>query len=199
MTGRVWRFRLAPEGLLAHWPMDEGGGGIAIDAGGLHDALLVGDIGWVPGRSGTGLRFYGNEELAVSSLQDFEPPWTVALWVKRKPSPSSSAALMRSSEGALKLDQWPGTKKVGLTLWGVVDATFDVETPLQTWMHLAFVGTASGVDLYADGSYADSVPYVMRAPTGPMGGLGDPLNAVLDEVRVYDRALTASEIFDLAQ
>ncbi|MDP6740478.1 MAG: LamG domain-containing protein, partial [Planctomycetota bacterium] len=120
-------------------------------------------------------------------------------WVKRKPSPGSSAVLMRSSDGAIKLDQWPSTNKVGITIWGVVDATFDVKAPLQTWMHLAFVGSASGTDLYADGLYADSVPYALRAPTGPIGGLGDALNAVVDDVRVYDRTLSASEIFDLAQ
>lgn len=199
VAGAVWRFRLAPEGLLAHWPMDEGTGTIAIDATGQHDALLVGGTGWVPGQSGTGLRFYGNEELAVSSLPEFDPPWTIALWVKRKPSPTSSAVLMRSSDAGLKLDQWPSTKKVGLTVWGVVDATFDVQAPLQTWMHLAFVGSSTEVHLYADGLYADSVPHAIRAPTGSIGGLGDPLNAVVDDVRVYDRALTASEIFDLAQ
>ena len=104
-----------------------------------------------------------------------------------------------TAASGLKLDQWPSTKKVGLTVWGVVDATFDVQAPLQTWMHLAFVGSSTGVELYADGLYADSVPHVIRAPTGSLGGLGDPLNAVVDDVRVYGRALTASEIFDLAQ
>ena len=199
VTGPVWQFQLAPEGLLAHWPMDQAAGGVAIDAAGLYDALLVGGTGWVPGHSGNGLRFYGNEELAISSLSDFEPPWTVAMWVKRKPSPGSSAVLMRSSDGAIKLDQWPNTNRVGVTVWGVVDATFDVKAPLQTWIHLAFVGSTGGIDLYADGLYADSVPYALRAPTGPIGGLGDALNAVVDDVRVYDRTLSASEIFDLAQ
>jgi hypothetical protein len=199
LPGPVWQFGLGPAGLLAHWPLDEGAGAVAIDAAGLHDALLIGDTGWVPGHSGGGLRFYGNEELAVSSLSDFDPPWTVALWVNREPSPGGSAALIRSSDGALKLDQWPNTDKVGVTLWGVVDATFDVVAPLQAWMHLTFVGTAQGIDLYADGIYADSVPYTLRAPTGPLGGFTDALNASVDELRIYNRALSASEILDLAQ
>jgi len=199
VTGPVWQFCLAPEGLLAHWRMDEGAGGITIDAAGLNDALLVGETTWVAGQAGAGLLFDGNDGLAASSLADFEPPWTVSMWVKREPSIGASAALMRSSDGALKLDQWPNTNKVGVTVWGVVDATFDVEAPLGTWMHLAFVGTAAGVDLYSDGVHADSVPVTLRAPTGPIGGLGDPLSAVVDDVRVYDRALSAAEILDLAQ
>jgi hypothetical protein len=73
--------------------------------------------------------------------------------------------------------------------------------PLNAWTHLAVTYDGAAVRLYVDGTEVDSQPL-----TGTITGTSRPLriggnsvwgeyfNGLIDEVRVYDRALSPAEL-----
>ena len=73
--------------------------------------------------------------------------------------------------------------------------------PLNAWSHLAATFDGSTVRLFVNGVQAGSLPFSgsMAASTGPLrlggnGVWGEWFAGLIDEVRVYNRALSASEI-----
>ena len=105
---------------------------------------------------------------------------------------------------AIKAEQWDSTGQMGYTLFGVVDVTFAgslAATPAD-FAHVVFVGQNSGVSLYVNGvlagSDATSTALARWAlATGAIradGTLVDPLTGMIDELVIYDRALSVDEI-----
>jgi hypothetical protein len=105
---------------------------------------------------------------------------------------------------ALKAEQWNETGQIGYTVFGVVDVTYTdaaAATPAD-FAHVTFVGTASGTELFIDGVSVGSDPttailnrHVLAAGAiRADGSLIDPLNGSIDELVIYDRALSAAEI-----
>ncbi len=93
---------------------------------------------------------------------------------------------------------------MGYTKFGVVDVTFAdtlAATPAD-FAHVVFVGQTSGVSLYVNGAPAGSdtasSPLARWAlAAGAIradGTLVDPLTGVIDELVIYDRALSPAEI-----
>lgn len=78
---------------------------------------------------------------------------------------------------------------------------------LNKWIHIAYVFTGSKVILYVDGKQVAGKDYTpnfstMNAQDLYIGKFSDswyPFNGAIDEVRMYNRALTASEIQQLAK
>ncbi|HWL32781.1 MAG TPA: LamG domain-containing protein, partial [Gaiellaceae bacterium] len=84
---------------------------------------------------------------------------------------------------------------------GERNAVGSASLPLNAWSHLATTYDGSVVRLYVNGAQAGSLPFSgsMAASTGPLriGGNGvwaEWFAGLIDEVRIYNRALTASEI-----
>ena len=109
----------------------------------------------------------------------------------------ASAALLADAATGLKLEQWPNTRQVGLTQFGVADYYFNYIVPPNVWTHLAFVGTPGGTILHLNGVAQETNAATINLPRGVMGGLnaaGDPLKGLLDETVLFNRALTPAEI-----
>ena len=187
-----------PRELRAYWTFDDGAGQVATDASSYgNDATAQNPADWKVGVYGGAMRWGGGGQVLDTGAPDFEPPWTVATWVKRKSSAGNAAALIDASDGSVRLEQWFQTGQVGLTRFGVTDASFGYSAPVDVWTHLALVATDGGTDLYVDGAFEASVPVSIRAPMGPLGTTAEPLSAVLDDLRVYAYALDPGEVADL--
>ena len=97
---------------------------------------------------------------------------------------------------ALKLEQF-GTagRRVGFTRFGVADYAFNYSAPVNTWTHLAFVGTSGSTTLYvnglASGTIAAGIPLPMQRLGDPTG---DRLKGLVDELLIFNRALSPVEI-----
>ena len=161
---------------------------------------------------GGALSFDGNDFVQVGAdALAAGDGWTAALWVKRTAATASSALFAPrqpkpAGNAALKLEQYNNTQKVGVTRFKVADDVFDYSTPLDTWTHLAFVGTASETKLYADGVHQGTLNFGMALPLHRIGGYAvdgaqgsDNINAVLDDIRIYAKALNAAEVAQLHQ
>ena len=102
----------------------------------------------------------------------------------------------------LKLEQYNGTRQVGLTQFGVGDFNFGYIVPANTWTHLAFVGTSTGTSLYVNGALQSTLTNTLPLPRGYIGAgwvtssskFVDYMLGSLDEIMLFNRALGGSEI-----
>jgi hypothetical protein len=79
--------------------------------------------------------------------------------------------------------------------------TYSMSAPLGTWTHIAYTYDGANVKGYVDGALKFTTPgtFSIQAKGNPLRiGLdhtgGQPTNGSLDEIRIYNRALTATEI-----
>ena len=186
------------EGLVSYWKFDETEGTDAADSSGKgKGGSLKNTTGteWTVGRIGGALSFDGVDGYVEMGGADVAPPWTVAVWVIRQDAPGNSA-ILNSPTYSVRLENWDS---VGFTHYKVRDYEFGYSAPVDEWIHLAFVGSATDTALYVNGAYHGAVPASISAPMWSMSRDGkDRLNGILDDLRVYGRALAAGEIAALA-
>jgi len=208
-------------GLAAHWKLDEGTGLIAYDSAGDNDGVIFG-AQWVTGQLGGALSFDGVDDhiLGSTSPFDFEDSvFSVCAWFR-----TSASSFEILSEGGYA-DGWsvgdaggtnPGAIKVTLKRGGsTADAYSAVTANIyndDTWHHLAAVVTTSTSDplqnaatIYVDGSPVSITEQKFTAYTasdavwlvGAPRSQPDYFSGVLDDIRVYSRALSAAEVSQL--
>ena len=201
---------------VAHWHFDEGEGTVVHDVDGQHNGTLGdGDTNKAPAWStegGSSLQFDGtNDVLKVpdsDALDLVGNKLTISCWVKRssaasgylvkKAGASNGYRLWITSTGAVQFDVlFSGTTKT------VTSAT---TIPLNTWTHVSVRYDGSELNIFIDGtkeSASTAATGSLAATTealwmGYYDGTSHYLNGYLDEVSIYDRALTDTEMTDLA-
>lgn len=189
--------------LVGHWRLDEGSGPSAFDSSGNGNTGTLEGPTWTTGILGGALSFDGVENRVSVDVGDLATPWTASMWVKRTDSPSADARLMDSAAypagTSLRLEQYGSGNKVGITKYGSADYAFPYVAPAGSWVHLAFVGTSTDTSLYANGNLAGTLGVSLPLSVAKFGSHGaNTMKGVLDDVRVYNRKLTAGEIQVLA-
>ncbi len=186
-----------PTGLVDWWP----GEGNARDIFGTYHGTPQNGFSYVTGKEGMAFHFDGLTGYVTNAGPTLAAPWTVSMWVNRQNAPGSAAALMSDGTYALKLEQYNGTRQVGITQLGVADYVYSYTVPLNTWVHLAFVNDGSQTTLYANGVSQGSIAavplpraYIGATYVGSNGKFVDFMLGSLDEIMVFNRALSAAEI-----
>lgn len=166
-----------------------------------------GNFTYAPGKIGRGWKFNGTNAYLTNNANSLAVPWTLSLWVNRQNAAGTSAGLLSDGSYSLKLEQYNATRQVGLTIFGVGDYKFGAgySAPVGAWTHLAFVGTSTGTSLYANGTLIGSLTNSISLPRKYFGcdyvttasGLLDYISATIDEVIVFNRALSGTEISTL--
>ena len=204
----------APTGLVAAWGFDEGTGSILVDHSGLGNHGVLEGPGWTTeGKHGGALLFDGVDDLvtvADSDSLDLTRSFTLEAWVKvAQLGADWQTVVLKEQPGHLLYALYAGEPPNGPGAHANLGTDNDSDmhvtagSPLSvdTWVHLA--GTYDGTDLklFVDGVETGSIPVAgTMAPSDSPVRLGG--NAVweewfaglMDDVRIYDRALTASEI-----
>ncbi|MCP4808365.1 MAG: LamG domain-containing protein [Proteobacteria bacterium] len=177
--------------LVAHWELDAG-------EASAHERL------------GSATRF--DEALDLGEQPDLDAltaDFSVAAWVR--PDELGGVQRILASEGwssggwLFGLTETGGQPAVVLTTIGVQDHVVRAVVPAESWTHLAAVVDAgSTVTLYVDGhprgTVQGSQPARAGTSTWHLGGNGidGSLAGALDDVRVYDGALSVDEVRALA-
>jgi len=208
-------------GLVGFWLFNEGDGKKAQDLSGNDNHGTLKNMafpptptsGWNAGRKGVGLSFDGSNDYVDCGNDEslnITDAITIETWVKPatsqadyagivcKPSPNEKWGLLRDAT------KWRFRVDVGGQPHLVYDDVLSNSYDGNTWVH--FVGTYDGETLlfFKDGKQTDS-------NTTPSGNIDDatanPLhignvsaykyNGQIDEVRIYNRALSADEIKQL--
>lgn len=195
--------------LVAYWAFDDGpGSSIANDSSGNeYHGTLQGSPTWVTGRIGGALQFDGvNDYVSTGqSLLNNLSEFTLACWVR--------ADVYTNKVGFVGQNDCIefGFNANDLRCWNLnVDDKVTIAWPHGTgsWHHVAVAGNSSGMTLYIDGRYSagpSEIPggnYGSSPDTVKIGGeIWDPLggffDGILDEVRIYDHALSQAEIEEL--
>jgi sugar lactone lactonase YvrE len=190
---------------VAWWLLNEGTGTVAFDySGNGHNGTINPGVTWTSaGYSGTGAYFDGtnNGDIAISSAFSETNNWTAVMWVNRWGTKNSSV-LIGGSSYALKLEQSGDSSHVGYTWYSHTDYELNYVTPVNSWVHLAFVETTAGVSLYTNGVLAASLGNTNHLSATTIGfGLPaattDFLDATLDDVRLYNQALTQQQVSNI--
>ncbi|MBT2564123.1 putative Ig domain-containing protein [Pedobacter sp. ISL-68] len=202
----------APEtATFAYWPFNEAMGSSATDIWNNKQVVLEGtDAGWDKGISGSGLKLGGNSYAtlpagAVSTLTNF----TIATWVKLDETKAWERVfdfgtgttnymfLTTNVSGGLRF-----TTKVNGGAEQIMGAPYAM--PLAQWVHLAVTLNGTTAVLYANGNeIARNNNYTLKPSmlgntTQTWIGksqFADPLlKGMVDDFRIYSRALSAVEI-----
>ena len=191
---------LAPAGLVNWWTAN----GNFIDIIGGDNGTPMGNLYFSTGEVGEAFHMDGSTTIITTSAGDLAVPWTVCRWVNRQNTPGDSGGLLEDGTYALKLEQYNGTHEVGISKSLAYDAIFSpaYTVPVGTWTHLAFVGTSSGTTLYANGvvkgSLTNSIPlpreYIGATYVPSSSDYVDFMLGSLDEIMVFNKALTAAQI-----
>lgn len=196
-----WQFS-SEKDLYAYWNFDDSGL-VAKDYSGFnrHATLSSGLTRTSDGRGGQALQFDTVADVASMGLGNLSQPFSVLLRVKRNQnSPMGNAVLLNGSNRRLDLEGWNNTRKVSLQAQTLYDRTTTYSAPLGEWHQIAFSVTNDTAKLFVDGSYHSSWPVTSYAlPLNTMGQSGYSMLGLLDEIKVYSSALSASELQKAAQ
>jgi hypothetical protein len=204
-------------GLLGWWKLDEGSGTKLVDSSGrgAHGSLSK-DGEWTEDRKGgKALWFRGRQWQAVipdSEALRLTGDMTVALWVRLEArSPDWVQLIGKGTQVSRNYGLWlekdPGKRilfQQGDGTPNHINAFASTTSTLDAWTHLAGVVQGSSVSVYVNGrrestSVRNVVPPTSREPLVlGYAGYHEALVGVLDDIRLYNRALSDKEIEQLA-
>jgi hypothetical protein len=200
-------------GLVGWWKFDETQGTSARDSsGGNHDGTLVGHAHWGPGRTGGAVALDGAGsyvKIADKSAFDFSGELTVATWVNIHSVPSEWMAIITKGDSAWRLSTVNQDRKIHFSV-NQYDRTEgargSTELALNQWHHLAAVYDGKTERIYIDGKLDSTQPWtggISHNESDVLIGenaerMGRGFDGLIDDVRIYDYALSEGEIEDLA-
>jgi Concanavalin A-like lectin/glucanases superfamily/PA14 domain/Glycosyl hydrolases family 2, sugar binding domain/Glycosyl hydrolases family 2/Glycosyl hydrolases family 2, TIM barrel domain len=198
---------------IGYWPLDTVNGSTTPDLSGHgHDGTLINGPTPDAGHTGNALRFTGNQYVDTgASILDTTGNYSVSAWVEiDQPGNGFQTAVSQDGDTGHSefFLQYSGQDHVFAFSFAGGRA-LDTRAPQAgTWYHLVGVRDVqhNQLRLYVNGQLAGSVPYCPgnSAPGHTVigraqynNGLVDFWNGAIDQVHVYDRALSADEIATL--
>ncbi|MHC4434617.1 MAG: outer membrane protein assembly factor BamB family protein [Planctomycetota bacterium] len=208
-----------PIRLAAYWNLDETEGDIANNSAGAEDGVLFGGPQWRPaaGKSNGALEFDGIDDY-VSTAHIMSPAdgdFSVFAWIKGgapgqvviSQEGGANWLMTDSVDGTLKTDlRQPGTTGRGASPPGP-PLSCSVTVTDGEWRLIGFVRDGSNRILYADGIEVarDTAASLESSGGGLYIGAGANLepgslfSGLIDDVRIYQTALSAEEVAALTQ
>jgi hypothetical protein len=201
-------FGLAPltqAGLIGWWTLDEGTGTTVGDASGNgNDGTFQGTPTWVPGVINGALSVDGTSSVTVATTPKLQigGSVTITCWINPTSFGGERGFCGRDLNYAFKSS---GTQ-LRFTTPGILDHT-GTNTTLTagTWQHVAATfepGQSQGLVFYINGVEAQKLTAsAMSQGSGPFhigtNQWGEAYIGMIDDVRIYDRVLTAAQIKEI--
>ena len=195
-------------GLVGYWDFEEGTGIRAEDnsINNNHGTLTLGPT-WTGGRVGGGLSFDGeNDYVDINSAVISGTPFTLCTWYNMSASNGGTTPVWVGSTAndtnnyQFEIDS---SSLIRFHTSGDTNADYTFSSSLNTWYHVCGVVSGSVKILYfngqnvANGTFANNTvnrTAIGRKSTPTPSGY---FTGKIDEVRIYDRALSATEIYNL--
>ena len=209
------KVRTVPSGAASWWPAD----GNALDMVGTNHGTLQGGATYGPGVVGLSVSLNGTDGYVQVGNQPslvFHGQLTIEAWVfptgPGSGGPSGAAGMIVSKEGEYELLRWND----GTIRWAIANSSpgwlyqnSGFVAPTNRWTYLALTYDLANVRIYANGQLVSTV-----AASGPIGDVvpnvddfriggrqGDEqfFRGSIDDVMMFNRALSASEVQALYQ
>ncbi len=212
-NGDVWRFRTVAEmpvagpNLVGWWKLDESSGTTAVDSSGNgNDGTVRGNPLWVEGKLGGALELDGAGDYVdcgTSAVFNIQDEITIAGWIKVAAFNVAWQAIIAKGDNTYRLSSIGSDDFLhfGLTgtnpgsINGVLDVTDD------QWHHVAGVYNGAEARIYVDGVLDSNATCTGQIRTsssnlciGENAGLSRYLDGLIDDARLYNKALTQDEI-----
>ncbi len=204
---------LSPPPIRAQYHFDEGAGtAISDSSGNQYNGSLLNGPTWVTGQRGSALRFDGVDDFATLSIPTgVQPDYiTLAAWILPTSLDRWQGIVMKDGSPVSPQDYRFGIDTNGrlhfIVQLGTITAFHNVTAPSplsgQTWQHVAVTYDGNIVQLYLNGQPFGSAVNVgsgvvgIGAPSPVVIGGGSfyPFAGSIDEVEIFDRALTGAEV-----
>jgi hypothetical protein len=198
----------APAGLVAAYGFNEGSGTATVDSSGNgYNATLEGGPAWVAGVYGLALGFDGVSSFGTASGVPYLPAWTVSGWVKSPAAPTNGAPSGPIHHSQNFHFNWNHSNPAfmgtaALSVGGVWYGASFGSLAANTWYFLAATYDGKALNAYSNGVLmtsntsmsgpADQDPAPLTF--GKHSQLSQYFQGTVDEVRIYNRALTMAEI-----
>jgi hypothetical protein len=199
----------AAGGLVAAFGFDEGSGTSAVDVSGNGNDGTVSGAGRVAGKFGGALSFDGVDDIVVvpdAAALDLTSGMTIEAWVRPTQASGWRTVALKETAGGLAYGLYAHDSAVGPGAYvnvGALDENATVPTALTlgAWTHVAATYDGAALKVYVNGALAAT-----HALSGSLVQSGRPLGiggnrvwgeyfaGAIDEVRIYDRALSAAQI-----
>jgi hypothetical protein len=193
-------------GLVAAYSFDEGSGSVLNDASGNGHLGSISGASWTSGRHGGALSFDGTgAHVALGSLGTFyQTGFTLEAWVRKQSTTKNDVGIVGSWTGGgpmLWVDHI--ATRYHLTLGTSLSTYLDsgVTPTAGEWQHLAATFDGATARFYVNGSEVANRAFsgsVGSSDTWRIGAYGSTpggfFDGLIDDVRVYSRALSAGEI-----
>ena len=196
----------APAGLIGWWPAE----GNPFDVISGNNGTLTNGVTFSNGMAGQAFNFSGPNSgmsATINGLPAGNAPHTIEAWVYTMAYPPSQAVsivllLGGPNQGA---HSWSlgSDGNMGLGVWGGVKSFFPL--PLGQWMHVAVTSDGTNMCCYTNGVLLSTqleslggVPFNFSdnsfSLSVPVYSYFTNYNGLMDEVSIYNRALSANEI-----
>jgi len=191
---------------IGTWNLDEGKGATAADSAGGNDGMVAGASWTSDSAQGSALRFDGIDDyVLVSDSDSLNPDYvTFSLWFKADSLIDNSGLIAKGSGSGRQYWAWIYEGNLSLEIDEGSHHNYVYPLSVGRWYHLAVAYDGNTVTTYVNGvkvnSYSQQTgPIISDASPLYFGMLPDFAHfaGTIDEVKLYDRALTASEIAQL--
>ena len=196
---------------VAHWHFDEGNGTVAHDVDGQNNGTLGdGNASMTPAWSvDGGLGFDGvNDKVKVpdsDALDLASNALTISLWLKRQAATAGVLVKKADTSNGYQLSVTAsGTLQFEIRQAGTTKTVTSTTTiPLNQWKHIAVRYDGSALRVFINATLDTATTAATRslvATTAPlwMGGDTTYLNGALDDLSIYNRALSDTEISNVS-
>jgi hypothetical protein len=193
------------ETLVAHWRLDETEGDIAYDSAGNNDATVHGAV-WTEGKIDGALQFDGFDDFIDCGDSDQLGPeqMTLSMWLKPEHMGGMRYIVARSKKDSDDIDYAIKRNLAGEVEFSVgqldsdpVSVQSQANMPLGEWSRVAVCLDGSQASVYINGQRDSSANYAERVAREGCWLVISSLrantrfyNGLIDDVRIYNRAIT---------
>jgi len=201
--------------LVGYWKFDEGSGDIAVDVSGYGNDGTISGATWTTGKFGPGLNFDGIDDdvdCGNDESLNITGEITIAIWIKPSVAGEGGSNVGPVCKAEAGIDPWSwqlrynapgGGNYMGFQFNGDPEGSTWVSVQQDLlpgeWYHIAGIFDGANIICYLDG-----VETERNTISGIRGGSGrffigqdgwdNIFNGVVDELRIYNHALSAVEL-----
>jgi hypothetical protein len=211
--------KIDSKSVVGIWLFDKGSGKTAEDSSkNSNDGDMKGDLQWVDGKFGKALEFPGKDESSVEVPPNNSIDLTTfsfTMWVKIEHTGNYQAVLIKTADGLVEnysgyiyADRkvfWTRFTSGGATQWGFQKFGTTIVTD-NKWHHLAGTYDMKSVKSYVDGVVEADAPFDKKPDKSPgpltigdCTGFPYPVKGVMDDVGLFNVALTKDDIQDVIE
>jgi len=207
--GPVWS---ASGDLVGWWTFDETSGNVAADSSGYgNNGTVVGNPQWVAGKIGGAFQFDGNTYINCgrSASLNIRDQITIAFWFKVQSFTVTWEAFLAKSDAAYRASRGDGTGNG--THMGISGSNYFNAPTIITdnqWHHYCATYDGTTAIIYIDGredarqtyggQIGDSASFDLYIGENS-GATGRRLRGLMDDVQIYNNALTPAEILKIME